>query len=214
MGLDENNDRFSFAPAWADYDEDGWPDLFVAERLRPQEPLPQRGRRRTGKARFKDVAAPAGVEDYGAGMSATFAGLRQRRAPRHLRGQHVDRGRAARDGAARLHARRAAGDPGDLPAPCPRQLALPQPGRRHVRGRHAQGGRRVRPLGLVVRRARLRQRRLGGPLRRQRHVHARGDEPSVDVDSFFWRQVVAQSPLDRKAGNAVRRRLARHQPAS
>ncbi len=30
VGLDQNNDRFSFAPAWADYDEDGWPDLFVA----------------------------------------------------------------------------------------------------------------------------------------------------------------------------------------
>ena len=30
VGLDQNNDRFSFAPAWADYDEDGWPDLLVA----------------------------------------------------------------------------------------------------------------------------------------------------------------------------------------
>src|SRR5258708_35947307 len=29
-----------------------------------------------------------------------------------------------------------------------------------------------------------------------------GDEPSVDVDSFFWRQVVAQSPLTRKPGTA------------
>ena len=28
----------------------------------------------------------------------------------------------------------------------------------------------------------------------------RNDEPSVDVDSFFWRRVVAQSPLTRKAG--------------
>ena len=26
------------------------------------------------------------------------------------------------------------------------------------------------------------------------------DEPSIDVDSFFWRQVVAQSPIERKAG--------------
>ena len=34
----------------------------------------------------------------------------------------------------------------------------------------------------------------------------------VDVDSFFWRQVVAQSPLDPEAGHALRRRLARDQP--
>ena len=29
-GLDENNSRFSFAAAWGDYDDDGWPDLLVA----------------------------------------------------------------------------------------------------------------------------------------------------------------------------------------
>ena len=29
-GLDENNNRYSFAPAWCDYDGDGWPDLFLA----------------------------------------------------------------------------------------------------------------------------------------------------------------------------------------
>ena len=29
-GLDENNDRFSFAPAWCDFNDDGWPDLYVA----------------------------------------------------------------------------------------------------------------------------------------------------------------------------------------
>ena len=49
---------------------------------------------------------PAGVEDYGAGMSATFLDYDNDGQPRHLRGQHVDRGRAARDGAAGLHARR------------------------------------------------------------------------------------------------------------
>ncbi len=29
-GMNENNDRFSFAPAWCDFDGDGWPDLYVA----------------------------------------------------------------------------------------------------------------------------------------------------------------------------------------
>ena len=34
-------------------------------------------------------------------------------------------------------------------------------------------------------------------------------EPAIDVDSFFWRQVVAQSPLRAHAGHRLRRRLAR-----
>ena len=29
-GMNHNNDRFSFAPAWCDFDGDGWPDLYVA----------------------------------------------------------------------------------------------------------------------------------------------------------------------------------------
>jgi hypothetical protein len=29
-GLDQNNNRFSFACGWADYNNDGWPDLYVA----------------------------------------------------------------------------------------------------------------------------------------------------------------------------------------
>ena len=37
-----------------------------------------------------------------------------------------------------------------------------------------QARRRDGPLGLVLRRARLRQRRMGGPLRRERHVDAGG----------------------------------------
>ena len=29
-GMNQNNNRYSFAPAWCDYDGDGWPDLYVA----------------------------------------------------------------------------------------------------------------------------------------------------------------------------------------
>ena len=52
--------------------------------------------------------------------------------------------------------------------------------------------RRVRPLGLVLRRLRLRQRRLAGSLRRQRHVHARRGRarPSTSTASSgarWWR---------------------------
>ena len=28
--MNENNNRFSFAPAWCDFNGDGWPDLYVA----------------------------------------------------------------------------------------------------------------------------------------------------------------------------------------
>jgi tetratricopeptide (TPR) repeat protein len=65
-GLSHNNNRFSFAPAWCDYNEDGWPDLFVANDF---------GRKnlyRNQAGKFRDVAAEAGVEDIGDGMSAAW----------------------------------------------------------------------------------------------------------------------------------------------
>ena len=65
-GLNHNNDRFSLAAAWCDYDGDGWPDLFVANDF---------GRKnlyRNVGGKFLDVAAEAGVEDIGAGMSASW----------------------------------------------------------------------------------------------------------------------------------------------
>jgi tetratricopeptide (TPR) repeat protein len=65
-GMSENNDRFSFAPAWCDFDGDGWPDLFVANDF-------GRGnlyRNRNG--RFHDEAAKAGLDGAGPGMSAAW----------------------------------------------------------------------------------------------------------------------------------------------
>jgi tetratricopeptide (TPR) repeat protein len=65
-GMNENNDRYSFAPAWCDYDGDGWPDLYVANDF---------GRNnlyKNDRGRFHDVAAAAGVEDIGPGMSVTW----------------------------------------------------------------------------------------------------------------------------------------------
>ena len=54
----------------------------------------------------------------------------------------------------------------------PRARPLPQPRRRHLRGRHAEGGPHPRGLGRGRERRRLRQRRLRGPL---------PDEPRPDV---------------------------------
>lgn len=64
--LNQNNSRFSFAAAWCDYDGDGWPDLYVANDF---------GRNnlyRNERGRFRDVAAQAGVEDIGPGMGASW----------------------------------------------------------------------------------------------------------------------------------------------
>jgi len=66
FGLDENNNRFSFASSWTDIDSDGDPDLYVANDF---------GRNnlyRNDGGHFKDAAAALGVEDISAGMSADW----------------------------------------------------------------------------------------------------------------------------------------------
>ena len=70
-GLDAGNDRYHFAAAWADYDGDGWPDLLVANDFGAKNLYHNLGAR-DGTVKFEDVAAAAGALDYGAGMSATF----------------------------------------------------------------------------------------------------------------------------------------------
>ncbi|MGA3205120.1 MAG: FG-GAP-like repeat-containing protein, partial [Bryobacteraceae bacterium] len=65
-GMNHNNDRFSFAPAWCDFDGDGWPDLFVANDFGRSNLY----RNRNGI--FRDEAAAAGVENVAPGMSAAW----------------------------------------------------------------------------------------------------------------------------------------------
>jgi Flp pilus assembly protein TadD len=65
-GIDESNNRYSFAAAWCDYDRDGRQELYVANDF---------GRNNLYKfdgTRFRDIAAEAGVEDIGPGMSAAW----------------------------------------------------------------------------------------------------------------------------------------------
>jgi tetratricopeptide (TPR) repeat protein len=66
-GVDVNNNRFSFAVAWCDYDDNGWPDIYVANDFGRKNLY-----RNNGDGTFTDVAAEAGVEDYGPGMSACW----------------------------------------------------------------------------------------------------------------------------------------------
>ena len=65
-GMNHNNNRFSFAPAWCDYNGDGRPDLYVANDFGRNNLYKNEG------GKFRDVAAEAGVEDIGDGMSASW----------------------------------------------------------------------------------------------------------------------------------------------
>jgi hypothetical protein len=66
-GLGENNRRFSLAASWCDYDDDGDPDLYVANDFGENNLY-----RNEGSGRFRDVAVELGVEDRGNGMSVAW----------------------------------------------------------------------------------------------------------------------------------------------
>ncbi len=63
-GLDKNNTRYSFCCGWSDFNGDGWPDLYVVNDFGRKNLY-----RNNGDGTFTDIAAQAGVEDLGAGMS-------------------------------------------------------------------------------------------------------------------------------------------------
>ncbi len=66
-GLNQNNTRYSFCCGWNDYNRDGWPDLYVVNDFGRKNLY-----RNRGDGTFTDVAAQAGVEDVGAGMSVCW----------------------------------------------------------------------------------------------------------------------------------------------
>ena len=66
-GLNQNNNRYSFCCAWNDYDRDGWPDLYVVNDFGRKNLY-----RNHGDGTFTDVAAEFGAEDLGAGMSVCW----------------------------------------------------------------------------------------------------------------------------------------------
>jgi tetratricopeptide (TPR) repeat protein len=62
-GLNRNNTRYSFCCGWADFHGNGWPDLYVVNDFGRKNLY-----RNNGDGTFTDVATQAGVEDTGAGM--------------------------------------------------------------------------------------------------------------------------------------------------
>jgi Tfp pilus assembly protein PilF/peroxiredoxin len=196
-GLDDGNDRYHFAAAWADYDADGWPDLLVANDFGTKNLYRNRGRR-DGKVTFEDVAAAAGVLDHGAGMSAAFLdydndGLLD-----------IYTGNMWSDSGQRVTAH-----PAFLPDASAEVRALY---RRHVRGnslfRNLGGGR----FADVTLAARAEMGRWAWSsdafdldsdgwedLYVANGMLTRDSDPE-DLEGFFWRQVVSRSPLRRLPG--------------
>ena len=66
-GLNQNNTRYSFCCGWNDFNRDGWPDLYVVNDFGRKNLY-----RNNGNGTFTDVASQAGVEDVGAGMSVCW----------------------------------------------------------------------------------------------------------------------------------------------
>ncbi len=66
-GLKQNNTRYSFCCGWGDFNHDGWPDLYVVNDFGRKNLY-----RNNGNGTFTDVAADAAAEDVGAGMSVSW----------------------------------------------------------------------------------------------------------------------------------------------
>ena len=196
-GLENGNDRYHFAAAWGDYDGDGWPDLLVANDFGRKNLYHNRGRR-DGKVTFEDVAAAAGVEDYGAGMSAAFFD--------YDNDGRLDiyTGNIWSDNGQRVTAQAAF-----MPEAPPEVRALY---RRHARGNSLFRNRGDGQFEDVSQKARAEMGRwawssdaldfdsdgwedlyvVNGMLTRE--------SGPQDLDGFFWRQIVARSPLTRVPG--------------
>ena len=189
-GLDHNNNRFSFAPAWCDYDGDGWPDLYVANDFGRNNLYKNEG------GRFRDVAAEAGVEDIGPGMSAAWFDYDG-------------------DGALDLYVsnmwtasgQRVVRDPAFAPAS---NAALKEAYHRHTKGNSLyrnKGDGSFEEVGASegVEFGRWAWSSDGidfdndGTPEIYVAAGMLTDTSEADLMSFFWRQVVARSPVTRKA---------------
>jgi Flp pilus assembly protein TadD len=191
-GLEAGNDRYHFAAAWADYDGDGWQDLLVANDFGTKNLYRNRGAQ-NGKVTFEDVSAAAGVLDHGAGMSAAFFDYDN-------------------DGLLDIYTGNMWSPSGLRVTSAPTFMPDASPEVRALYQRHARGNGLFRNAGKGRFEDRTLEARanigrwawssdtldfdsdgwddlfiVNGMLTREKSEH--------DLDGFFWRQVVARSPL-------------------
>jgi Tfp pilus assembly protein PilF len=192
-GLLPSNERYHFAAAWADYDEDGWPDLLVANDFGTNNLY-----RNRGDGTFEDAAEAAGVLDHAAGMSAAFFDYdNDGRLDIYTGNIWSENGRRVTAGEAFMP-----GAPADV-----RALY-----RRHARGNSLfrnLGGGRFEDVTLPARAEFGRWAWSSDALDLEgdgledlyvvNGMLTRDGSPA-DLDGFFWRQVVARSPLTRVPG--------------
>src|SRR5262249_49862053 len=186
------------AAAWADYDGDGWPDLLVANDFGRKNLYHNEGA--SGTVRFRDVAAAAGVEDYGAGMSAAW-----------LDYDHDGRLDIYTGNMWTAAGLRVTAAPGFMPEAPAEVRGLY---RRHARGNSLFRNRGDGTFEDVTLAAGAELGRWAWASDAVDFDLAGWDDLYVvngmftreggppDMDSFFWRQVVARSPLTRQPGTA------------
>jgi Flp pilus assembly protein TadD/peroxiredoxin len=198
-GLAAGNNQYHFAAAWADYDEDGWPDLLVANDFGTKNLYRNLGRR-DGRVTFEDAAAAAGVLDHGAGMSAAFFDYDN-------------------DGRLDIYTGNMWSAPGLRVTASPSFMAGETPDvralyRRHVRGNSLfrnLGGGRFEDRTIAARAAIGRWAWSSDTLDFDNDgwddlyvangmLTRRNEAPGGDLEGFFWRQVVAHSPRTRMPG--------------
>ncbi len=196
-GMNQNNDRFSFAPAWCDYDGDGWPDLYVANDF---------GRKnlyKNTRGHFRDIAAQAGVEDLGPGMSAAWFDYDgDGRPDLYVANMWSDSGQ------------RVSRSPAFAPAKGPRMAEAYR--------RHTKGNSLYRNLGNGTFADKSAEEGIefgrwawsadahdfdcdGTPeifVTCGMMTNSDGPDAGIDMMSFFWRQVVAKSPTEAKPAAA------------
>jgi Flp pilus assembly protein TadD len=190
-GLDENNDRFSFAPAWCDTNGDGWPDLYVANDFGRKNFYVNTG------GHFRDRAAAAGVDDIGPGMSASWFDYdNDGRPDLYVSNMWTDAGQ------------RVVRDPQFTPA-----RDNPEAYRRHTMGNSLFRNRGDGTFEDVTEREQVAFGRWawaaeGHDLNNDGQTEIfvtcgmLTNKSEADLNSFFWRQVVARSPAEAKPSAA------------